>query len=95
MAQRNWIPTYHSTARCQQRGISSDAVDVLINFGKWKYVKGGSRAYYMDKKTRKKAEARMGKARYKKIESQLDCFAIVTDDQIAVTVAHRLGRSRN
>ena len=95
MAHRNWIPTYHSTARCQQRGISSDAVDAIINFGEWKYVNGGAKSYYMNKRTRKKAEASLGKAKYKKIESQLDCFAIVSGGQIAITVAHRLGRNRN
>ncbi len=86
--------TKHAAKRCQQRGISQDAVHVLYRYGKRQHTYDGGVSYAMDKKTRRTAKKDMGETAYRRIESQLDSYIIVKLNGVLVTAAHRLERLR-
>ena len=86
--------TKHVMARCQQRGISRDAVDVLLKYGKRRYSRDGI-SIYMDKRSRWRAKMDMGESTYGRLEDQLDFYVVVSlDGTRLITAAHRLRRRR-
>ena len=79
--------------RSQQRGIPVAAIETLLEYGKLRSAKGAL-SYAMDKRSRRKALAELGKAEYRAIEKWLNCYAIVSLDGTLLTVAHRTRRFR-
>jgi len=75
----------------QQRGISADALDTLLEFGREQHVDRGLDIIYFDKKAR----ARLAKANAKAArEAERLCrtYAILGADGTVVTVGHRFRR---
>lgn len=83
----------HAAIRSQQRGIPVAAIETLLEYGKLTPAKGGL-SYAMDKRSRRKALAELGKAEYRAIEKWLNCYAIDSPDGTLITVSHRIRRSR-
>lgn len=83
----------HAAIRSQQRGIPVAAIETLLDYGKLRSAKGAL-SYAMDKRSRRKALAELGKAEYRAIEKWLNCYAIDSPDGTLITVSHRIRRSR-
>lgn len=83
--------TIHARKRRQQRGFSQTCIDVVLEFGK-RRVRNGAYVYFMDKGARAKAERRMGRDSYRRVESKLGFYVVKSFKGDIVTVAHRKQR---
>ncbi len=83
--------TRHAEARCQQRGIRSEVVDTLMAYGR-RRTRHGADVYFMDRTTRERARADLGRTGYSRIADQLDAYLVVSDDGQVITAAKRLRR---
>jgi len=83
--------TAHSQTRCQQRGIRSDVVNVLLTYGRRK-VRHGAEVCFMDKIARVHARQELGPKQYARVADRLNSYLVITDDGRLVTAAPRLQR---
>lgn len=83
--------TTHAQIRSQQRGISSEAVDVVLRYGSVQRARGG-RSYYMDKQAHQRAERSPEDGRYRRHSDRLNFYIIVGEDGEIVTIAHNHGQ---
>ena len=95
MSHKNRRPSNHMVVRSQQRGIPEEMVDVLIDFGDSSYTNGGAISYCMSKKSKKRAMAGLGGAKYRELEHWMDCYTVVSPGGTVLTIAHRLNHRRN
>jgi hypothetical protein len=84
--------THHAQARLQQRGIPPTVVESLLDFGHETHDHRGSRIVYFDHRARRQLRRQVGIESYKRIESHLDAYAVVTDTGEVITVGHRTRR---
>jgi hypothetical protein len=88
--------THHAQARLQQRGIPSDVIESLLDFGHEIHDHRGSLICYFDRQARARLRAAWGQSVYKRIEPHLDAYAVIGDNGDVITVGHRTRRiSRN
>ena len=86
------IMTHHAEARSRQRGITYDAIKVILAFGRQEPTRYSCHAVFMDKAGRRQARKELGQAGYARIEARLDvCVILGRDDQV-VTCTHRARR---
>jgi hypothetical protein len=85
--------TAHARARMQQRGISPDALELLLDFGRETHDHRGCRIVRFDKRSRRHALRALGPERCRQLERCFNAYAVVAEDDAVVTVGHRL-RSR-
>ncbi len=83
--------TRHAETRCQQRGIRSEVVDALMAYGR-RRTRHGADVYFMDRTTRERARADLGRIGYGRIADRLDAYLVVSDDGQVITAAKRLKR---
>ncbi len=83
--------TRHAETRCQQRGIRSEVVDALMAYGR-RRTRHGADVYFMDRATRERARADLGRIDYGRIADRLDAYLVVSDDGQVITAAKRLKR---
>lgn len=88
------METAHFEARARQRGVRSEVVDAILDFGSCRRVAGAD-SYFMDKNARLLAKSALGAKAYARLEHQLDIYVIAGDDGRLVTVAHRLHRCKH
>ena len=86
--------TQHAAARMQQRGINSQIVDYLMLCGTEIHDHHGATILYFDKQARQRLQKQFGSDRYRKVERQLDAYAVLGDDGAVRTVGHRVKRIR-
>ena len=86
--------TAHARARMQQRGIRSDALEALLDFGSARHLHSkGRELVFFDKKAKKRlADASLGASR--EAEKFIRTYAIVGGDGTVITVGHRFRRVR-
>lgn len=84
--------TDHARARMQQRGISPQALEALLDFGREAHDHRGCRVLLFDKRARRRAERALGAEGFRRIERHLGTYAVVAPDNAIVTVGHRVGR---
>ena len=77
----------HAQSRIQQRGIRYDALEIVLRYGSYQRVKGGTTCY-MDKAAHQRARHSPQSGLYRKLSDQLSFFIIVSGDEQVVTVAH-------
>jgi len=84
--------TAHARARMQQRGIRSDVLEALLDFGSARYLHfRGREVVFFDKKAKKRlAKAPTDAARA--AERLVRTYAIVGSNGVVVTVGHRYRR---
>ena len=84
--------TAHARARMQQRGIRSDALEALLDFGSARHLHGQDcEVVFFDKKAKKRlAKAKPDAAR--EAERLVRTYAIVGSNGVVVTVGHRYRR---
>lgn len=84
--------TQHARTRLQQRGIPQDVLEKLLAFGNEVHGHRGSLVIYFNRNAREQLRAACGNAMYKRIESHLNAYAVISDTGHIVTVGHRTRR---
>ena len=86
--------TAHARARMQQRGIRSDALEALLDFGSARHLhsKGRELVFFDKKAKRRLAKAEPDAAR--EAERLERTYAILASDGTVITVGHRFRRVR-
>ncbi|TXL70857.1 hypothetical protein FHP25_32655 [Vineibacter terrae] len=83
--------TAHGAARCRQRGIQQEVVDVLLDYGRQgRHL--GAEVIFMNKKARLHARRELGERMFARIADRLDAYLVVSDDGAIITGAQRLKR---
>ena len=85
--------TQHAARRAQQRAIPPMAVDLLLQFGRTEPAGDGCIKVFLDKSAHKRLKAYAGPMA-KHLQAHLDIYAVLSDEQHVITVAHRLDRVR-
>jgi len=83
----------HGTVRAQQRGIPPIIVDWLIKYGQVSR-RHGADVYYFDKHSRKELKSDLGLI-YRRIESFINVYVVISDDDVIVTTAKKTKRFIN
>ena|SRR5687767_260837 len=84
--------TRHASSRMQQRGITSAALDCLLDYGREAHDHRGAVTVYFDKAARRRL-ARDADAKTRKGIAQLArLYAVLGGDGEVVTVGHRFRR---
>ena len=81
--------THHAEVRCQQRGINAHTLDLLMDYGEQKHVRGGVISYFFTRKAIKKAARYTDKEDILLMEKQREAYIVVSDDGEIITVAWR------
>ena len=78
--------TAHARARMQQRGIRSEALEALLDFGSARHLHSkGRELVFFDKRAKK----RLANASPREAERFIRTYAIVGADGTVITVGHR------
>ena len=83
--------TKHASTRAQQRSVPPAVVEWLFEFGCSTRHQSAD-VYFFDKRGKRRLRSFLGRIAYRRIETLLDAYAVVSDDGQIVTVAHRAGR---
>ena len=81
--------TQHAQARMQQRGITMQTVECLLDVGAVAYDHRGATIVYFDKKAKSRLQRNGGRQKYVAMEKQLNAYAVVGQDGAVVTVGRR------
>ena len=84
--------TEHARVRMQQRGISPDALEMLLEYGREAHDHRGARIVCFDKRSRRRLLRDVSPERVRQVERQLDAYAVLAADDAVVTVGHRVRR---
>ena len=84
--------TTHAQARMQQRGIRAATVELLLEYGREAHDHRGGRIVRFDKRSRRRIQREFGSERFRQVEPYLDAYAVLAEDDVIVTVGHRLAR---
>lgn len=83
--------SHHASARCRQRGIRSEVVGVLLEFGHRRH-RHGAEVCFMDRAARARVCTALGRRAYARIADRLGTYLVIGEDGGVVTAAHRLRR---
>ena len=84
--------TQHAACRMQQRGIKPETIGILFKCGAKEHDHRGTAILYFDKLARQRLRHHYGLELYKRIEGQLDAYAVLDKGGVIVTVGHRTKR---
>lgn len=90
----NYELSRHGQARQQQRGIPPLVVDWLVRYGSVRHDKRGARVCYFDRQSRKALAREVGEAVVNRMSGLLNAYAVLSGDDVVVTVGHRTQRIR-
>lgn len=79
--------TLHAGKRRQQRGIPPERIDVVVRFGKRRWVKGGVYSCSMTKRGRERAARELGRG-YARIADKLGFYVIISSSGRVITAAY-------
>lgn len=82
----------HAAVRKQQRGIPSEALECLIEFGKVCYDHHGAEIIHFDKRSKQRCLSTLSKDRLRKLDGHFDVYAVRGLDGALLTVGHRSRR---
>jgi hypothetical protein len=82
----------HAQARMQQRAISAEALERLLDFGSVQHLARDKEIVFFDKKAKKRLKA--DKALAREAERLVRTYAVLGGNGIVVTVGHRYRRVR-
>ena len=71
--------TAHGQARCRQRGIGQDVVEVLMEYGESGRHKGAD-VMFMDRQSRLRARRALGQRVYARIADRLNAYLVISDE---------------
>jgi hypothetical protein len=81
--------TQHAEVRMQQRGITPQTLQSLLQYGAAAHDHCGAKILFFDKKAKSRLLTRSGREAYRAVEKQLDVYAVIANDGSVVTVGHR------
>jgi len=81
--------TKHAQKRCQQRAISKEICNLVLDFGDYRYDKHGARIWFMTKKSLGRVEKELGTESAKRLERKKNIFLVeALDTSAVVTVGY-------
>lgn len=83
----------HAQARMQQRAISAEALERLLDFGTVRHLAGDKEIVFFDKKAKKRL-ARADAKLAREAERLVRTYAVLGGNGVVVTVGHRYRRVR-
>ena len=84
----------HAEARINQRGFSQQAIDAIYAYGKTRR-RHGADVYFMDREGRERARDDLGREAFARLETKLNSYLVVADNNNLITCAKRLHRMRD
>lgn len=81
--------TRHAQVRMQQRGITMQTLESLLDCGAVAYDHRGATIVYFDRKAKSRVQRIAGRQAYRAMEKQLNVYAVVAHDGAVVTVGRR------
>lgn len=82
----------HARERMQQRGISRQAIEYVLAYGRVSHDHRGSRVVWLDKRARARLYHREGRNVVSSLDKHLNTYAVMDGDGVVVTVGHRYRR---
>lgn len=79
----------HAEARSQQRGITLNLIDLLLDFGQERHVGHGATVLSFPKRARERLRRDLPRKIYASISSKLDVYAVIGDRGNIMTLGHR------
>mgnify|MGYP001173701841 CR=1 FL=1 len=79
----------HAQVRSQQRGISLELVDLLLDYGQERHVGHGATVLSFPKSARERLRQTLSRKVFASISSRLDVYAVVGDHGCIMTLGHR------
>ena len=95
LLQANLTYTRHAETRCQQRGISKEAVSLILDYGRTKHDHHGGVVHYLNHKTRQSLSNQSSEVKAK-LDKQLQIYVVTSakSGQV-ITAGHRYRRIFN
>jgi hypothetical protein len=84
--------THHAVTRMQQRGIKPYTVEMLFLCGAKAHDHRGGAILYFDKRARQRLRTQYSVEKFRRIEPQLDAYAVIAESGAVVTVGYRTRR---
>jgi hypothetical protein len=84
--------TQHAAVRMKQRGIREQTLECLFRYGSKVHDHRGRVIVFFDKQARKRLIAGYGQDNVRQLDSQIDAYAVISEDGDVVTVGHRTKR---
>ena len=81
------VITDHARARSQQRGITNQAIRLIMSYGDEKPIRHGAYAFYMTRRARERILKSTDRAQYIRLSDRLDAYVVVDAAGTIVTVA--------
>ena len=81
--------TEHAKIRMQQRAISAEMLDKLLEFGEIKFNGNGTEIVTFPKRIVKKLKTELPHREFVSLEKHLKMYAVLTTDDELVTVGYR------
>lgn len=83
------ILSNHAEIRCQQRGINSHTLDLLMDYGNQRHVRDGAISYFFTGKAISRASRYVDKAELLLMEKQREAYIVVSKSGQVITAAWR------
>ena len=90
-AIRSLSLTEHAAARMQQRGVRTQALEMLLDYGSLAHDHRGAAIVFFDKKARSRL-AKADSAAARETERLARTYAVLGSDGAVITVGHRFRR---
>lgn len=84
--------TQHAQVRMQQRGVRSEALDLLLRYGRAAHDHHGGVVVYMDGRARRRAIRECGREVGSTLDRVRRLYAVLGQNGDVVTVGHRYRR---
>ena len=81
------VITAHARARSQQRGITNQAIGLIMRYGDEKPIRHGAYAFYMTSRARQRVLKSADRDQYIRLSDRLDAYVVVDAAGTVVTVA--------
>jgi len=89
---RKIVPSDHSLARIQQRGINPAVFDLLLQYGAKEYDRMGGKILFFNHRSRLRIQRELGDQALALVEKSAKLYAVVSKDNSLITVGHRYRR---
>ena len=83
------LSTRHARIRCQQRGISSDLLELLFEHGSERHLGDGTTIFSLPKRRRERLRRCLHPKAFAAVSSHLDVYAIFNRAGTMTTAGHR------
>ena len=84
--------TLHAQQRMQQRGITRQAVDYVLAYGRVSHDHHGGRVIWLDKRSKVQIGQAEGRQVVRKLDKHLNAYVVTDSDGAVITVGHRYRR---